>query len=76
MNRKISSASLSLIAIMLLAIQSSAIAVSPNDSLMVPVFGKVYIYNRTNTAQNVVIMISGDGGWKSGVTGFPRHFRR
>ena len=76
MNRKISSAFLSLIAIMLLAIQSSAIAVSPNDSLKVPVFGKVYIYNRTNTAQNVVIMISGDGGWKSGLKVFPRHFRR
>jgi len=74
MNRKISSTFLSLIAIMLLAIQSSAIAVSPNDSLKVPVFGKVYIYNRTNTVQNVVIMISGDGGWKSGVTGFSQTF--
>ena len=42
-------------------------AVIQRDSLIVPTFGKVYIYNMTSTAQNVVIMISGDGGWKSGL---------
>ena len=41
---------------------------------MVPVFGKVYIYNRTTTPQNVILMISGDGGWKSGVIGFSQTF--
>lgn len=45
-----------------------------NDSLIVPVFGKVYIYNRTNTPENVIVMISGDGGWKSGVIGFSQTF--
>jgi len=44
------------------------------DSVNVSVFGKVYIYNRTNTPQNVIIMISGDGGWRSGVIGFSETF--
>jgi type IV secretory pathway VirJ component len=44
------------------------------DSVNVPVFGKVYVYNRTNTPENVVIMISGDGGWKFGVVGFSETF--
>jgi type IV secretory pathway VirJ component len=49
-------------------------AVSPSDSLTVAPFGKVFIYNKTVTPGNVVIMISGDGGWKSGVTGFAESF--
>jgi type IV secretory pathway VirJ component len=47
---------------------------SSRDSINVSVFGKVYIYNRTNTPQNVIIMISGDGGWRSGVVGFAETF--
>ena len=46
----------------------------PGDSIIVPVFGKVYVFNRTTTPQNVVIMISGDGGWKFGVVGFSQTF--
>jgi type IV secretory pathway VirJ component len=49
-------------------------AVVPADSVSVPVFGKIYVYNRTTTPQNVIIMISGDGGWKSGVIGFSETF--
>jgi len=49
-------------------------AESSTDSVNVPVFGKVYVYNRTNTSQNVIIMISGDAGWKSGVIGFSQTF--
>jgi type IV secretory pathway VirJ component len=60
--------------IFLLASRSSAMAAASSDSLNVPSFGKVYIYNRTTTPQNVIIMISGDGGWKSGVTGFSQTF--
>jgi type IV secretory pathway VirJ component len=44
------------------------------DSLNVAPFGKVYIYKKTATPRNVVIMISGDGGWKSGVVGFAETF--
>ncbi len=60
--------------ILLLTIQSSAMEVTSRDSLIVPSFGKVYIYNRTTTPQNVIVMISGDAGWKSGVTGFSETF--
>ena len=45
-------------------------AVAPSDSVNVPSFGTVFIYNLTPTPQNVVIMISGDAGWKLGVIGF------
>jgi type IV secretory pathway VirJ component len=53
---------------------SGSRAAIPGDSLIVPLFGKVYIYNRTTTPQNVVIMISGDSGWRSGVIGFSQTF--
>ncbi len=46
----------------------------PSDSLKVPVFGRVYIYNNSKANENVIIMISGDGGWKSGVLGFSQTF--
>jgi len=49
-------------------------AVTTRDSVNVPSFGKVYIYNLTTTPQNVIIMISGDGGWKFGVVGFSETF--
>jgi type IV secretory pathway VirJ component len=49
-------------------------AASPADSVNVASFGKVYIYKQTNTPQNIVIMISGDGGWKFGVIGFAEAF--
>src|SRR5450759_5024852 len=45
-----------------------------SDSVNFPSFGKVYVYNRTTTPQNVIIMISGDGGWKFGVVGFSETF--
>ena len=49
-------------------------AVSSSDSVIVPVFGKVYVFNRTTTTRNVIIMISGDAGWRSGVIGFSQTF--
>jgi type IV secretory pathway VirJ component len=55
-------------------VQSSYGAVISRDSLDVPSFGKVYVYNRTTTPQYVIVMISGDGGWKSGVIGFSQTF--
>jgi type IV secretory pathway VirJ component len=47
---------------------------SAADSLNVAPFGKVYIYKKTATPRNVAIMISGDGGWKSGVVSFAETF--
>jgi type IV secretory pathway VirJ component len=71
--KKISSFTLTLF-IFLFTIQNSSGAATSSDSLNVPSFGKVYIYNRTTTPQNVILMISGDGGWKSGVIGFSQTF--
>jgi len=53
---------------------SKSRAASPGDSVNVAPFGKVFIYKQTGTPPNVVIMISGDGGWKSGVVGFAETF--
>jgi type IV secretory pathway VirJ component len=49
-------------------------AVISRDSLNVAPFGNVYIYNQTINLHNVVIMISGDNGWKSGVIAFAEKF--
>jgi type IV secretory pathway VirJ component len=64
-----------LLLISFLCIQNSRIiADSPNDSLSVGSFGKVFVYKKTPLPRNVVIIISGDGGWKMGVTGFAESF--
>ena len=51
-------------------------AVSSSDSITVATFGKVHIYNPPDTALNVIIMISGDAGWKSGVVSFAETFAK
>jgi type IV secretory pathway VirJ component len=74
MKTKNLSSFLTVLIILLSASQSSAMADTSSDSLDVPSFGKIYIYNRTTTPQNVIIMISGDAGWRSGVPGFSQTF--
>ena len=49
-------------------------AIGSVDTVNVAPFGKVYVYKRTDAPRNVVIFISGDGGWKSGVIGFADAF--
>jgi type IV secretory pathway VirJ component len=46
------------------------------DTVSVSPFGKVFIYNTRSTPSNVVIMISGDGGWKYGVVSFAEEFSK
>jgi type IV secretory pathway VirJ component len=46
------------------------------DSVNVAPFGRVYVYNPNNNSSNVVILISGDGGWKSGVVSFAEEFSK
>jgi type IV secretory pathway VirJ component len=57
-----------------LIIISEAQSASLTDSVNVTPFGKVFIYKQTTTPQNITIMISGDGGWKSGVISFAETF--
>jgi type IV secretory pathway VirJ component len=47
---------------------------SPVDSTNVAPFGKVYIYNQTDSPRNIIILISGDAGWKFGVIDFAKKF--
>jgi type IV secretory pathway VirJ component len=68
--------SLFLVAPFLLLQISESVAGSDVDSVNVAPFGKVYVYNPKNTASHVVIMISGDGGWKSGVVSFAQEFSK
>jgi type IV secretory pathway VirJ component len=51
-------------------------AISSADSANVAPFGKVYVYKQTDTPRNVVILISGDGGWKFGVVDFAETFSK
>jgi type IV secretory pathway VirJ component len=44
------------------------------DSATIAPFGEVFIYKQTGTPKNLVIMISGDAGWKYGVVGFAETF--
>jgi type IV secretory pathway VirJ component len=53
---------------------SESMAFTLSDSVNVAPFGKVFIYKLIGTPKNVIVMISGDGGWKSGVTDFAEAF--
>jgi type IV secretory pathway VirJ component len=56
----------------ILVAESRAAAIS--DSLSISPFGRVFIYKQSDTPQNVVVLISGDGGWKLGVVSFAKTF--
>ena len=53
------------LSIVFLVIQTLVTAAVSSDSLKVPSFGKVYIFNRTKAPEIVIIMISGESDWKS-----------
>jgi type IV secretory pathway VirJ component len=55
-------------------IQPGSRAASGSDSLNIAPFGKVYIYKQSERPANLVIMISGDAGWKYGVVSFAGAF--
>jgi type IV secretory pathway VirJ component len=60
--------------VLLFILPSESQANVPTDSLNVAPFGKVFVYKRSGVPGNVIIMISGDGGWKYGVIGFAETF--
>lgn len=68
--------SLFLVVLLSLIQITESIAGSLPDSVTVAPFGRVYVYNPVSTSTNVVIMISGDGGWKSGVVAFAQEFSK
>jgi type IV secretory pathway VirJ component len=44
------------------------------DSLSVLIFGKVYTYKQAGIPVNIILMISGDGGWNIGMADFAKSF--
>lgn len=55
-----------LVALLLLFLTLTAIA-TPTDSLKVGIFGQVKIYKPLSEPSQVILFISGDGGWNLGV---------
>ena len=53
---------------------TESLSASSGDSLTLAPFGKVHIYKKTGVPKNVIILISGDEGWKTGVVGFAESF--
>ncbi len=63
--------------LLLILFQTSILFSAPTqDSLNVAPFGRVYVYRPQGPPLNVVVMISGDAGWKQGVTAFADEFSR
>jgi type IV secretory pathway VirJ component len=54
-----------------IALTSNALAVT-SDTLMFGRFGKVYIYRQTPNPSQIVLFVSGDGGWNLGVVGMAK----
>lgn len=48
----------------------------PPDTVKVSPYGKVFIYKHSDIQENIVIMISGDGGWKYGIINFSQQFSK
>ena len=44
------------------------------DSLTYPRFGKIFIYKQPGIPDNIIILISGDSGWKSEVVEYAKSF--
>jgi type IV secretory pathway VirJ component len=70
---KVKKSTIFTIVLALIIISESSI-VSASDSLNIAPFGKVFIYKKAETPRNVIIMISGDAGWRFGVVGFSETF--
>lgn len=60
--------------LLLILISLKSMAVQP-DSLSYAGFGKLRLYKAQNTVENVIICISGDGGWNQGIEGIALHLK-
>ena len=59
-----------------MTLATSVRAASAAQTLTVPAFGTVTIYQPDTSPQQVVLFLSGDGGWKRGVIGMAERLRR
>jgi type IV secretory pathway VirJ component len=58
-----------------LAVSPLAFAGEPSETLTVPTFGKVALYAPKGAPQEVVLFVSGDGGWNLGVVSMAERVR-
>ena len=61
--------------VLALMIPSSGAAAQQAETMRVPTFGTVTIYRGANPPQQVVLFISGDGGWNLGVVDMAQRLR-
>lgn len=52
-----------------------ALAGEPTETLTLPTFGKVALYAPTGAPEQVVLFVSGDGGWNQGVVSMAERVR-
>lgn len=64
-----------LIAVLFLILFHTAVFAIPKDTLAYNGFGYLTLYKPSKTINNVVICISGDGGWNSGIEGIALHLK-
>jgi type IV secretory pathway VirJ component len=62
-------------AVVALALARSAAAGDPSETLTVPGFGKVAVYAPSGSPDQVVLFVSGDGGWNLGVVSMAERVR-
>src|SRR6185295_4821393 len=64
-----------LLVVVLAGLASVAAAGAPTETLAVPGFGKVAVYAPPGTPREVVLFVSGDGGWNLGVVAMAERLR-
>jgi type IV secretory pathway VirJ component len=60
---------------MVLVVARAAPAGEPSETLTLPTFGKVALYAAKSTPDQVVLFVSGDGGWNLGVVSMAERVR-
>ena len=58
-----------------LAVTPAALADEPTETLTLPTFGKVALYTPVGAPEEVVLFVSGDGGWNLGVVSMAERVR-
>ncbi|MDN3673280.1 hypothetical protein QWY99_09485 [Flavobacterium branchiarum] len=64
-----------LVTLLVLICFQEAVFATQKDRLAYSGFGYLTLYKPTKTVSNVIICISGDGGWNSGIEGIALHLK-
>ncbi|WP_406825419.1 AcvB/VirJ family lysyl-phosphatidylglycerol hydrolase [Pedobacter sp. KACC 23697] len=63
------------VVLLLILSSSNVMAAASADTLSYAGFGKLRLYKSEKTVENVIICISGDGGWNAGIEGIALHLK-